>query len=97
MAVEKQAETNTETKTTIVKPVLRFNNEPHALESALKAKDAPEIKSVGIVRLDNGWVSCMITTKGEKVISIEPGEPNMKKIAIDEAKVTFVDNFMSDF
>ncbi len=80
-----------------MKPVLRFNNAPHALETALKAKEAPEIKSVGLVKLDTGWVSCMLVTKGDKVLEIIPGEPNMKKIAIDEAKVSFVDNFMSDF
>lgn len=82
---------------TIVNPVLRFDGKEHALETALKAGDAPTIKSVGLVKIGPGWVACTITSQGEKVLSIETGEPNMKKIAIDEAKVSFVDNFMNEF
>lgn len=84
-------------KSTVVNPILRFDNKEHALEAALLADKAPEIKSVGLVKMDAGWVSCTVTSKGEKVLSIETGEPNMKKISIDEAKAAFADNFLNDF
>lgn len=69
----------------------------HVLETILESKDAPEIVSVGTVKIPdtNQYVSFTLTTKGNKVVKFEVGEPNIKLIAEDEAKIAFVNNFIT--
>jgi pheromone shutdown protein TraB len=85
-------------KESIVKPIISVAGETHPLESIL-AKDTsklPEIKSVGYMRVSansNSWVSYTITSKGDKIISIEVDEPNLRQIAEESAKISFVNSF----
>lgn len=56
-----------------------------------------ELISIGYAKSsDNSssYVCYIIKSKGDKIISIEVGEPNMKLIAQDECKINFVTNFM---
>ncbi len=81
----------------IVKPAIKVNGVDHPLETLFKSGKAPILKAVGMGRLDsksNSWASYTITIEGDKIKAIEIGEPNMRLIAIDEAKVGFVTNFM---
>ncbi len=86
--------------TSIVKPQIRVAGETHILEAIFedKTKDLPEMKSVGYMRINqssNNWLSYTITTKGNEVLSIEVGEPNLRAIVEDEAKIAFVNSFMN--
>ena len=53
----------------------------------------PTLKAVGFYRINplkNEWMSYTVTFKGAEVLDIEVGEPNLKQIAEDEAKINFV-------
>lgn len=84
----------------VVQPIIRANGEKHVLEKMFESDhdDLPEIKSVGFAKLPDGgsnaWVSYVITTKGKEVISIEVDEPNLRQIAEESAKISFVNQFI---
>lgn len=83
----------------IVKPIIRVNGEKHILESIFEGplEDLPELKSVGYAPVKSGshsWVSYVITTKGKEVINIEVSEPDLKAIAEESAKISFVNHFI---
>jgi len=77
-------------KLSIIKPVITTDKE-HALQILFNEKDAPIITSVGFSNLPgtNTYMSYIITSKGTDILNIEVGEPNLKLIAIDEAKISF--------
>lgn len=80
-----------------IEPCVRFEGSKHLLEKLVESDNAPTIVSVGCSSIDNktnSWVSYKITTKGNRVIKFEVGEPNMRLITVDEAKVNFVNTFM---
>lgn len=83
----------------IVKPTMRFDGDKaHVLETLLKENDAPTLKSIGYMRMpglgQSAYVAYVITSKGNKVLEIEVEEPNLKAIAEESAKISFVNNFM---
>jgi hypothetical protein len=86
-------------KVKIVKPIIQVAGEPeHPLSVAVSGPscDQPELKSVGFMRAtdkSNAWVAYTITTKGDQVISIEVTEPNLRVIAEESAKISFVNLF----
>ena len=86
-------------KQKIVKSVISVEGESeHPLSVAVSGPtpDQPEIKSVGFMRVNgnsNSWVSYVIITKGDKVISITVDEPNMRTVAEESAKISFVNLF----
>lgn len=61
-------------------------------------EDLPIIKSIGLVKIPNqdheSWVVVTITSQGDKIISTEMTEPNMKAIAVDAGKIAFVKLFV---
>ena len=75
----------------IIKPEMVFNDEPHLLQEMFDDGSFPIIKSVGVVSVPGGnYVSCLITTQGTKVLEIKVGTPNLRNIAIDEYKINYV-------
>lgn len=85
-------------KTMQIEPTIEVKGTPH-LFLDMPEEDLPEIKTVGIARvapLSKDFVSVVITTKGDKVLKMEVSEPNLKAIAIDEAKISFVETFLNE-
>jgi hypothetical protein len=77
-----------------IKQVIKDENSPtiHPFIS-----EERELVSIGYARASDGsnsYVSYTIVSKGDKIISITVGEPNMKLIVQDEAKINFVTNFL---
>lgn len=60
-------------------------------------KKIPIITSIGFMPVkDSGkFVSYVITSKGREILKIEVSEPDFRAIAEDEAKINFVNRFMS--
>ena len=56
----------------------------------------PELTAVGYVKIPNSntYASYTITIKGEKVTKIVCDEPNLKAIAEESAKISFINNFV---
>lgn len=86
----------------IVQPSVVFDGDKdHALRLLFKQNEAPVLKSIGFgpipgVEGYGRFVSYVMTSQGDKILSIEVGQPNLKPIAEDEAKIAFVTNFMGD-
>ncbi len=82
----------------IVKPMIREGTKKHALEKLFAGdpKNLPILKSVGFGRIEaNGnWVSYVIQSRGNKIISIEVSDPDQRAIAEDTAKAAFVTELM---
>ena len=61
-------------------------------------EELPVIKSIGLVKIPNqdheSWVVVTITSQGDKILSTEMTEPNMRAIAIDSGKIAFVKLFI---
>ena len=86
-------------KKSIVRPTVTFQNDTkeHAMEAILNKEAPPVVKSVGVFKLPNTnqYVSFYMETQGDKVIKIEVEQPNLKAIAEESAKISFVNTFMS--
>lgn len=82
----------------VIKPLVQVEGEKHILQEAYEAgEDLPIITAVGFMRVAPGskdFVSYKLKVQGREVISIEVGEPNLKAIAEDEAKIAFVTSFI---
>ena len=83
-----------------IKTVVQDLNDPNKIHPSAALfssdEDMPEIKSVGFGRVSktsNSWISYVITTKGNEVISVEVDEPNLRQIAEESAKVSFINLF----
>jgi hypothetical protein len=83
-------------KKKLVTGVVDFNDgSEHPLEAALK--DGLEFTAIACAKVNdfsNQWVSFTLEMKGTEIVSIKAGYPNMKAISLDEAKVSFVENFL---
>lgn len=97
MAKKKAQEEQVES---IVSPEIRVAGETHPLEDLIygEGEEAPIMKAVGYMRLNtkvqNNYISYVVTFQGDKVLKIEVGEPNLKAIAEETAKIAFVNNFI---
>lgn len=86
-------------KKSVIEPAIKFEGDEkeHATTAVFEADDSPTIKSVGIVRLPNGYYSAFtMYTKGTEVVKVEVEEPNLRAIAEESAKIAFVHNFCHD-
>ncbi len=87
-------------KKSIVEAIVKVEGDlkGHALSELFESNSAPVIKSVGHTRLPgtNMHVSYTIHSKGTQVLKVEVGEPNVRPIAEEEAKLNFVDCFLND-
>lgn len=70
---------------------------PHPLNELLNSSECPELKAVSVVHLPgtNLYVSIAITYKGNQILRMDVGEPNLRSIAEDEAKIEFTQAFMA--
>ena len=84
--------------TPLVQPIIKIEGHQHPFEAMDESGELPMLKSVGFARVGEtkDFVSYVITSKGREIISLEVSEPNLKAIAIDGAKVSFVETFMND-
>ena len=87
----------TKTKKQVIVPSIKEEGKEHVLETLLNQDEAPILKSIGYAKVpkSNNYVSYIITSKGDQVISIETDEPNLRSICEETAKINFVQEFMS--
>lgn len=82
----------------IIKPLISIEGHEHVFQKLEKEGKLPEMKAIGYMDLGQGkihnWVSYVITIKGNKVLSIEIDEPNMRQIAEEASKINFTTTFM---
>lgn len=82
----------------VIKPSVIIEGEQHIFQKLEKDSKLPEMKAIGYMDLGQGklhnWVSYVITIKGDKVLSIEVDEPNMRQIAEEATKINFTTLFM---
>lgn len=84
----------------IIQPIIRVVGQKHALEQLWEEDEAPELRAVGYKKIykdrQHSWVSYVITTRGDQVTKIEISEPDMRPIAEEASKASFVTSFMDD-
>ena len=83
----------------IIEPIISVEGSDNYLTSMFDAGNPPILKSVGYAKAgpsSRDYFSYVITSQGDQVLAIEASEPNMRQIAGDEAKVSFVTAFMND-
>lgn len=83
----------------VVKPSVVFEGDKeHALITLFRGpeEELPLVKSIGYMKLPghNKYVSYVITSKGDKVLSFEVEQPDFRAIAEEAAKIAFVTCFM---
>jgi len=86
-------------KASVIKPIIKANGQDHVLELAEKKGPLPIFKAIGLSRLSpesRDFVSYVVTVQGDKCLSIEVSEPNLKAIIVDDAKTSFVQTFLSE-
>lgn len=87
-----------EEASSIIKPIITTTDE-HPLLALFTQH--PElllpITSIGLVKLPdtNKYISYTIVSKGSEIISIEVAEPDLRAIAEEAGKISFVEHFMS--
>lgn len=79
----------------LIQPLVREAGVKHILEEILEEtpEDLPTIKSVGYAKVGSNWVSYVVTSKGRQVLAIEVSDPDMRQIAEEQAKISFVELF----
>lgn len=92
----KKQQTSLPIADSVVQPIVKFDAQKHLLDELIDKGEAPELKSVGYMQIKpgNNWVSYVITTKGREVLKVEISEPDMKIVAEESAKISFVQTFV---
>ena len=82
----------------IIAPTMKFEGERNVLFDLLEGDDPVTLKAVGVVGVPGtrDYISFRIILKGAEVIKIEPEEPNLRAIAEEMGKISFVNTFMSE-
>lgn len=82
---------------TIIRPLIQVAGEKHALQKIYDGEKKPVLKAIGYAQLKEGnnWVSYVVTFQGDKVLSIEVDEPNLRQIAEESSKISFVTTFQA--
>lgn len=86
-------------KKTIIQPLVKVQGENHIFETFEQENTLPEMKAVGLVKVhpnSRDFVSYTLYIKGDKVTKIEVSEPNLRSIAVEQAKIEFVNGFMNE-
>jgi len=89
------------TKSSILKPIIHVEGAVHPLTKLFDGPEEqiPELTAIGYAPIGNGpsrWVSYVMKTKGDKILSIEISEPDMRAIAEESSKIAFVNSFMNE-
>ncbi len=87
----------TKTNIPLIQPLVKVEGQKHIFEEMIADQSIAEMKAVGYAKINDGasnWVSYVITFKGGQVISMVVGEPNLRSIAEETAKIDFVNEFM---
>lgn len=80
-----------------IKPLIKVDGEQHILQEMAEAGDEPVMKAVGYHRIGDskaGWISYVITFKGNKIISIEVDEPTPRYMVEESSKINYVRTFI---
>lgn len=99
-AIQDAVKVKKDLTTDVVTPTVKFvgDDKKHALQELFDGDEdkLPIITSVGTVGVPgtNTWISFVMQTRGTKVIKIEAEEPNLRAIAEESAKASFVNSFM---
>src|SRR5690348_1333073 len=82
--------------TSIIKPLVKDPAKPHPFEDAEKNGELPILTSVGFTRVGttNNFVSYVMKSQGDKVLSVEVSDPNLRGIAEESSKIDFVTHFI---
>ena len=82
---------------TIVEPSIILEGHENPFIKFFKEKD-PTLFSVGYIKLPgtNNYVSYVMESKGGKIVKITCDEPNLKLIAEESAKISFVSKFVDE-
>lgn len=87
-------------KKSIVKPSILIEGDPHPLQKLEELGKLPELTAIGFTRLHDGkqhnWVSYVVKFQGDKVLSLEVDEPNMKGIAEEATKINFMNHLVGN-
>jgi hypothetical protein len=94
-----QPQQTKEKQSSVVHPLVRSVGQKHVLEEIFdgEEEDIPELKAIGYAKVTNkagGWVSYVITFKGNKVTKIEVTDPEQRAIVQETSKIDFVQTFM---
>lgn len=94
MAKPKKTETK---ESTFIEPTVQIEGHVNPFIKHVQ-EDEPELTAVGYARIPgtNNYASYVITFKGDQVTKMTVDEPNLKRIAEDSAKTTFVSELMKD-
>ena len=82
-----------------IKPLVTVEGQKNIYQELIEDGETPVITAVGCYNLKMGrhtWISYTLKIKGDRVISMEVSEPDMKAIAIESVKTDFVLHFESD-
>lgn len=81
-----------------IQPLIKTSGEKHLFEEMNENGELPIIKSVGFCRVSpksKNFVSYVITSQGDKILTMEVSEPDARAIAEDNSKTSFVSTFMN--
>jgi hypothetical protein len=72
--------------------------ESEPLPASEDTSKVPIFRAVALVRIPDApateaYVSVVLTIKGNEVVDVKSSEPNLKSIAIENAKIDFVKTF----
>lgn len=84
-------------RASLIQPLVQAAGETHILQKLQDQKTPPILKAIGYAKVGEGahpFVSYVVTFQGEKVLSIEVSDPDMRQIAEDQAKMSFVEQFV---
>lgn len=94
-----QPQQTKEKQSSVIQPLVRVVGQKHVLEDIFdgEEEDVPELKAVGYARVTTkagGWVSYVVTFKGNKVLKLEVSDPELRNIVEESAKIDFVQSFL---
>lgn len=89
------------TKVDVERSVTFDTEVPHPLVESMKAEDEeelPELTSVGVYKVPGRpyYVSFVMKSRGTVVTKVFVEEPNIRQVAEESAKISFVKEFMDN-
>ncbi len=74
---------------------------PHPLVELIESEDldkVPELTSIGMYKMPGSkyYTSFVMKSKGGQITKLTVEEPNIRQVAEESAKISFVNEFMND-